>query len=54
MPSAGPEDIEIDKQGIIYTGLWNGSLLMINPKNNEIKTVGHCKGRILGLHLNPP
>lgn len=52
MPGPGPEDIVIDSKGMIYTGLWNGSIYQINPNTKVITKLIDTHGRVLGMDLD--
>ncbi len=47
-----PEDIAVDNEGNIYTGLHNGDIVMIDNDNTEHLVVKTEGGLILGVMLN--
>lgn len=49
-----PEDIAVSSQGIIYTGLIDGSVVAVTPKSNRTEVIfkGNQTGRILGLIIS--
>ncbi|MEU3660383.1 SMP-30/gluconolactonase/LRE family protein [Streptomyces sp. NPDC032940] len=49
----GPEDVISDRQGRLYTGLADGTILQINPATGERTVIGNTGGRPLGLHPSP-
>jgi sugar lactone lactonase YvrE len=51
LPGHGPEDVVIDAEGWIITGLEDGRILRVNPDTAEIRLLAHTGGRPLGLEL---
>lgn len=51
-PASGAEDVEIDRQGFIYSGLSDGSIIRIKPDNSEITTIAKSEGHIFGIDIN--
>ncbi len=47
----GTEDVLVDEQGRIYTGLADGRILRIDKNGSSIETVATCPGRPLGLEF---
>lgn len=47
----GPEDVVVDSEGQIYTGLADGRILRISPDGSRIEAVADTGGRPLGLEL---
>jgi sugar lactone lactonase YvrE len=47
----GPEDVLIDSEGRIYTGLADGRILRIGPDGAGIETIADTGGRPLGLEF---
>jgi sugar lactone lactonase YvrE len=47
----GPEDVVVDAEGRIYTGLADGRILRISPDGSRIETVADTGGRPLGLEF---
>jgi len=50
---AGPEDIAVDPEGNIYTGLENGSILRLPPAGGEPQVIADTGGRPLGIEIHP-
>ena len=48
MPGDAPEDIVVDADGALWTGLVDGRIVRIDP-SGELKVVGHTTGRPLGM-----
>ena len=48
-----PEDIAVNSQGVIYTGLCDGSIVTVTPESNNTELVyqGDKTGRVYGLIL---
>lgn len=53
IPSAGPEDVVVDRHGYIYTGTDDGSILVIEPIG-RIRQVADVGGRPLGIEWLGP
>ncbi len=51
LPGSGPEDVVMDFQGNVRTGLADGRLLSINPRSGAIRTLSRTGGRPLGLAM---
>ncbi len=49
---AGPEDIALGPDGMLYTGVESGEILKINPTTNSISIFTDTKGRPLGLEFD--
>ncbi len=47
----GPEDVVVDDQGWIYTGVDDGRILRIEPDGKRIDVLGDTGGRPLGLEF---
>ncbi|WP_034274008.1 SMP-30/gluconolactonase/LRE family protein [Haloechinothrix halophila] len=47
----GTEDVLVDKQGRIYTGLTDGRVLRVDNDGSTIETIATCPGRPLGLEF---
>ncbi|MPZ00928.1 MAG: SMP-30/gluconolactonase/LRE family protein [Actinophytocola sp.] len=47
----GTEDVLVDEQGRIYTGLADGRILRIDKNGSSVETVATCPGRPLGLEF---
>ncbi|MGH3916140.1 MAG: SMP-30/gluconolactonase/LRE family protein [Pseudonocardiaceae bacterium] len=47
----GPEDVLVDDQGSIYTGLADGRILRISETGDKIETIAETPGRSLGLEF---
>ena len=48
----GPEDMEVDEAGVVYTGLDNGDFLSIDQSGKET-ILTNTGGRILGMDRAP-
>jgi sugar lactone lactonase YvrE len=48
----GPEDVVVDAEGRIYTGVDDGRILRIAPDGKRIEVLGDTGGRPLGLELH--
>jgi sugar lactone lactonase YvrE len=48
----GPEDIAIDAEGTVYTGVADGRLLRLSP-DGEVAVVADTGGRPLGIEVDP-
>ncbi|MEU6734042.1 SMP-30/gluconolactonase/LRE family protein [Streptomyces physcomitrii] len=53
LPAAGPEDVVLDAEGRILTGVADGRLLRVDPDTGEVATLARTGGRPLGLELCP-
>lgn len=51
LPGTGPEDVVLDADGRIYTGVVDGRVLRVDPVTEECEVVGDTGGRPLGLEL---
>ncbi|HEV7756210.1 MAG TPA: SMP-30/gluconolactonase/LRE family protein [Mycobacteriales bacterium] len=49
----GPEDVVVDAEGRIVTGVDDGRLLRISPDGRYVETVADTGGRPLGIELDP-
>ncbi len=49
----GPEDVVVDTDGCVYTGLDDGRLLHLPPGGGEPELLAETGGRPLGLELHP-
>ncbi|MCE7003765.1 SMP-30/gluconolactonase/LRE family protein [Kibdelosporangium philippinense] len=47
----GPEDVVVDADGLIYTGVDDGRILRITPDGKQMDVIGDTGGRPLGLEL---
>lgn len=47
----GPEDVVVDAQGRIYTGLMDGRVVRIEPDSGQVETIAKLEARPLGLEL---
>lgn len=47
----GTEDVAVDDQGRMYTGLEDGRILRVSPDGALIETIGEVSGRPLGVEL---
>jgi sugar lactone lactonase YvrE len=53
VPGTGPEDVLIDSDGWIITGLNDGRLLRIKPDGRRMDVIADTRGRPLGIELFP-
>ena len=51
LPGAGPEDVVLDNDGRIVTGLADGRLVRIDPASGAVETIANTGGRPLGLEV---
>ncbi|MGI8678320.1 MAG: SMP-30/gluconolactonase/LRE family protein [Jatrophihabitans sp.] len=49
LPAAGPEDVIVDDDGRLLTGVENGSVLRVDPASGTVETLANTGGRPLGL-----
>lgn len=49
----GPEDVVVDSQGRILTGVDDGRILRLHPDGSRIDILAHTAGRPLGIELLP-
>ncbi len=49
LPGEGPEDVVVGSDGLIYTGLLDGRVLSVSPKDGAAHEVANTGGRPLGL-----
>lgn len=49
LPGDAPEDIVVDGDGALWTGLADGRIVRIDPDGPEVRVVGRTPGRPLGL-----
>jgi sugar lactone lactonase YvrE len=49
LPGEGPEDVVVGSDGLIYTGLLDGRILAVAPKDGAVREVAKTGGRPLGL-----
>lgn len=47
----GPEDVVVDAEGQLWTGLVDGRIVRISPGDGEFSVVADTGGRPLGLHV---
>ncbi|UNB51130.1 SMP-30/gluconolactonase/LRE family protein [Mycolicibacterium sp. YH-1] len=47
----GPEDVVVDAEGQLWTGLVDGRIVRISPDDGEYSVVADTGGRPLGLHV---
>lgn len=53
LPGLNPEDVILDKEGRIYCGLEDGSILRMNADGSDTDIVANTNGRPLGLDWLP-
>ena len=51
VPGNAPEDVVVDAEGQIWTGVDDGRIVRIAPDSGEPTVVGDTGGRPLGLHI---
>jgi sugar lactone lactonase YvrE len=51
VPGDGPEDIVVDGDGNLWTGLVDGRIVRISPDDSESTVIADTGGRPLGLHV---
>jgi sugar lactone lactonase YvrE len=51
LPGAGPEDVVVDADGRLLTGLEDGRILRVDPTSGEVQVLGDTGGRPLGLEV---
>ena len=50
--SIGPEDVDIDKNGLLYGGFLDGKIIRFTPEGKNIGVFADTKGRPLGLDFD--
>jgi sugar lactone lactonase YvrE len=53
LPGAGPEDVLVDDDGQVVTGLFDGRILRVSADQRTITTIADTGGRPLGLEWMP-
>lgn len=51
LPGHGPEDVVVDGEGRLVTGLYDGRILRVDPETGETEELTNTHGRPLGLEL---
>lgn len=51
VPGVGPEDIVVDAEGHLWTGLVDGRIVRLSPEGGDAVVVADTGGRPLGLHV---
>jgi sugar lactone lactonase YvrE len=51
LPGVGPEDVVVDADGHIWTGLADGRIVRIDPKSSTPTVIAETGGRPLGMHV---
>src|SRR5688500_1710035 len=51
--AVGPEDVAVDDDGRIFTGVEDGRILRVAPDGATVDMVTHVGGRPLGVELHP-
>lgn len=51
VPGSGPEDVVVDEDGVVWTGLVDGSILALDEGGDRIRRVARTGGRPLGIEL---
>jgi len=49
----GPEDVAVDAEGFVYTGLENGNILKFRPDGSSHEVLVNTGGRPLGVEIHP-
>lgn len=52
LPSPGPEDIAVWRDGRVVTGLENGDIVLLRPGSSEIEVIARTGGRPLGMKFD--
>jgi sugar lactone lactonase YvrE len=52
-PGEGPEDVALDAEGNLYTGLVDGRILKFTPDGRSHTVVAETGGRPLGIEIDP-
>ena len=47
----GPEDIVVDGDGLVFTGVGDGHILRVDPGSGRVETVADIGGRPMGIEL---
>lgn len=50
LPGSGPEDVVLASDGRVLTGVADGAILAVDPRDGTVEQVAHTGGRPLGLH----
>jgi sugar lactone lactonase YvrE len=53
VPGTGPEDVVVDADGQVFTGVADGRILRVSADGNRLDTVADTRGRPLGIELLP-
>lgn len=51
--SAGPEDVVVDSNGFVFTGVTSGDINRFRPDGSNVQTIANTGGRPMGLELSP-
>src|SRR5438874_13784381 len=49
----GPEDVLVDRDGLVVTGVADGRLLRVRPETGLVEGIADTGGRPLGIELLP-
>lgn len=52
LPGIGPEDVAVDADGRILTGLEDGRILRLTPADGAVETLAETSGRPLGVEVD--
>lgn len=52
LPASGPEDVVVDDQGQVYSGLIDGSIVRVSADGERVTVIANTGGRPLGLRLH--
>lgn len=53
LPGTGPEDVVMDQEGYLITGVDDGRILRVDPHSGEVHELANTGGRPLGLEVLP-
>lgn len=53
VPGHAPEDVVVDHEGYLLTGVDDGRILRVQPDTGAVQLLGHTGGRPLGLEVCP-
>ncbi|WP_207926443.1 SMP-30/gluconolactonase/LRE family protein [Actinocrispum wychmicini] len=53
IPGHGPEDVALDADGTVITGVDDGRILRLSPDGRDIRTIADTGGRPLGIEVFP-
>jgi sugar lactone lactonase YvrE len=53
LDATGPEDVVVDSEGWVITGVDDGRILRVSPDGAKVQTLADTGGRPLGIELHP-